>query len=245
MAAIANEVDDPETPAACKRLADLLDEIEDPFLHAVSQLMITSLSAISGDVDSVLREATLALQLLRDQDEPFWTAVAASTVGVAEMVAGRLDDAFGHLNEVRALGERTDNARLIGWSRVQLGSLAVLQGRLDDARALLDEALDLSLVAYTTRSVTLCLAAFALLAFVEGDPERAALVAGATEGLRRRAALGAWPLLRHSEAELLAQIRGALGADRFDEAFAAGSRLTGKEAVAAARNRPGAHTTAS
>jgi hypothetical protein len=80
---------------------------------------------------------------------------------------------------------------------------------------------------------------------VEGDPERAALVAGATEGLRRRAALGAWPLLRHSEAELLAQIRGALGADRFDEAFAAGSRLTSKEAVAAARNRPGAHTTAS
>jgi hypothetical protein len=36
-----------------------------------------------------------------------------------------------------------------------------------------------------------------------------------------------------------------LGADRFDEAFAAGSRLTSKEAVAAARNRPDAHTTAS
>jgi hypothetical protein len=99
------------------------------------------------------------------------------------------------------------------------------------------------LVAYTTCSVTLCLAAFALLAFVEGDLERAALVAGATEGFRRRAALGAWPLLRQSEAELLAQIRAALGADRFDEAFAAGTRPNTKEAVAAARSRPGADTT--
>jgi predicted ATPase len=245
MAAIANEVDDLETPAACMRLADLLDNIDDPFLHAVSQLMITSLSATSGDMDSVLRDATLALQQLRQLDEPFWTGVAASTVGVAEMIMGRFDDAYGHLNEVRVLGERTDNTRLIGWSRVQLGSLAVVQGRLDDARALLDEALELSLAAYTTRSMTLCLDAFALLALVEGDPEQAALIAGAAEGLRRRAALGVWPLLRRGEAELLAGIRAALGADRFDEMFTAGSRLNRTEAVAVVRDRRSAASTAS
>ncbi len=244
-AAIANDIDDPDTTTVCTRLAGLLDKIEDPFLHALSQLMITSLSATTGDLDGVLREATVSLQQLHDQDEPFWTAVAAATLGAAEMVTGRFDDALTHLNEVRALGERTDNPGLVGLSHVQLGSLAVLEGRLDDARTLLNEALDLSLVAYTTRSVTLSLAAFALLAFAQGDLERAALIAGAAAGLRRRAALAAWPLLRHGEAELLAQIRGALGADRFDEAFAAGTRLNSKEAVAAARNGPGADTTTS
>jgi hypothetical protein len=42
----------------------------------------------------------------------------------------------------------------------------------------------------------------------------------------------------------VAQVRGALGGDRFDEVFAAGARLTLGEAVAAVRDRRGASTTA-
>ena len=90
--------------------------------------------------------------------------------------------------------------------------------------------------------MTLCLAAFARWALVAGDPERAALVAGAAEGLRRRAGLRAWPMLRQGEAELVAQVRQALGADRFDQVSAAGARLTQRDAVAAARDRRGAST---
>jgi hypothetical protein len=93
--------------------------------------------------------------------------------------------------------------------------------------------------------VTLCLTAFAQLAFAEGDGERAALLAGAAEGLRRRVGLRAWPLQRRPEAELVAQIRQALGGDRFEEVFAAGARLTQQEAVAAVRDRRGAGATAS
>ena len=157
---------------------------------------------------------------------------------------GRYDDALRHLTEVRDLAERFDNPWLAAVSRVYLGTLAVAQGRPEEARALLDEALELSLAAHSTRSVTLCLAAFARLALVEGDPERAALLAGAAEGLRRRVGLRAWPLLRREEAELVAQVRQALGADRFDQVFAAGSRLTQQEAVAAVRDRRGAGTAA-
>jgi hypothetical protein len=122
-------------------------------------------------------------------------------------------------------------------SRVDLGALALVRGRLEEARALLDEALDLSLAARSTRSVTLCLAALARWALVAGDPERAALVAGAAEGLRRRAGLRAWPMLRPGEAEVLARVRQALGAERFDQVVATGTRLTQREAVAAARAR--------
>ena len=86
------------------------------------------------------------------------------------------------------------------------------------------------------------LAAFARWAPAAGDPERAALVAGADEGLRRRAGLRAWPLLRQGEAELLAQAAQALGADRFDQAFATGARLTQRDAVTAARDQRGAST---
>ena len=65
------------------------------------------------------------------------------------------------------------------------------------------------------------------------------LLAGAAEGLRRRAGLRAWPILRQAETELVAQVRQALGAGRFDRVFAAGARLTQREAVAAARDRRG------
>ena len=122
---------------------------------------------------------------------------------------------------------------------MQLGTLDVLRDRLDEARELLDKALDLSLAARSTPFVTLCLAAQARLASGEGDPERAALLEGAADGLRRRVGLRAWPMLRPTETELTAQLRQALGADRFDQAFAAGSRLNQRDAVAAVRDQRG------
>jgi hypothetical protein len=61
---------------------------------------------------------------------------------------------------------------------VQLGLLALVRGRPEEARALLDEGLELSLATHSTRNVTLCLTAFAQLAFVQGEGERAALLAG-------------------------------------------------------------------
>ena len=44
-------------------------------------------------------------------------------------------------------------------------------------------------------------------------------------------------LLRQGEAELVDQVRQALGADRFARAFAAGALLTQQEVVAAVRDR--------
>jgi hypothetical protein len=81
---------------------------------------------------------------------------------------------------------------------------------------------------------------------VEGDPERAALLAGAVEGLRRRVGLRTLPLplLRQDEAELVAQVRQALGADQFNPPYDVGSRLSQQEAVAAVRDWRSAGTAA-
>ena len=199
-------------------------------------------SPITGDFEGALREVSASLEELRGQDEPFLTALAASTAGAVETALGRPDDALQHLRVTRELADRFGYAWLTASSRVQLGILAVVQGRLEEARELLDEALELSLAARSTRNVTLCLAAFARLAFAEGDPERAALLAGAAEGLRRRAGMRTWPTLRRGEAELVTDVRQALGVDRFGQVFAAGSRLSQQQAVAAIRDRPGNRT---
>jgi tetratricopeptide (TPR) repeat protein len=237
-AATANEVhDDSEALAASQHLAQLLTEIEDPYLHTMSQLVISWTLPVSGDFDGALRGLLACLAEIRGQDEPYWTAVAALSAGYLETAAGRHSDALSHVHEARDLAERFGYSWLAAWSRVQLGTLDVKRGQLEHARAMLDEALDLSLAIYITRNVTLCLMAFARLALAEGDPEQAALLAGAVAGLRRRAGLGAWPMLRHPEAELISQVRQALGETHFDEVHDAGALLNQREAVAAARHR--------
>jgi tetratricopeptide (TPR) repeat protein len=235
----ANEVgDDRAALAARRRLEPLLEEIQDPLLHAICQLVMGWTSPITGDFERAQREVSATLEELRGQDEPFWTAQAAFTAGAIESALGHPDSALQHLRLMRELADRYDYVWLTASSRLQLGTLAVMQGQLEEAREQLDEALDRSLAIHIIRNVTLCLAAFAQLAFAEGDPERAALLAGAAEGLRRWAGFGTWPTIRRGEAQLTDQIRQALGDDQFGQVFAAGSRLSQQEAVAAIRDRP-------
>src|SRR5215472_5498343 len=175
--------------AARQRLAPLLPGIQDPFLHAVSQLAIAWTLPVAGDFDGALLEVTVALEELRGQDEPVFTAMAAFTAGSLEMALGRYNDAERHLRGARDLAESIGGDWFAAGSQVEPGILAVLRGDLDEAAALLDEALDLSLAARSTAFVTLCLAGYAWLAFAQGDPERAARLEGAADGLRRRAGL--------------------------------------------------------
>ncbi|HMG62442.1 MAG TPA: hypothetical protein VK599_05795, partial [Streptosporangiaceae bacterium] len=236
-AVAAREVGDDETAVTAReRLLPLLETIEDPYLRAVSQLAVAWTSAIVGDTDGARRAAAASLEQLRGQDEPLWTTTALITVGSLETAAGRYEDALHHLSEARDLAQRFGNDRLITGAQVQLGNLAVMRHQPpEEARALLDRALDLSLEIHSTRNLTLGLTSFAQLAFDEGDPERAVLLAGAIDGLRRRAGLRAWPSPLREPGELLGQVRQALGADRFDQVFAAGARLNQRDAAAAAR----------
>jgi predicted ATPase len=238
-AVLAVDVGDDAALAARQRLAPLLTGISDPFLHAAAQLAMAWTLPITGDFDGALREATVSLEEFRGQDEPVFMGMAAFTTGSLEMALGRYDDALPHLREGRDLAERIGGDWFAAGPRVQLGILAVLRGRLDEARPLLDEALDLSMAARSTPFVTLCLAGYAQLAFADGDPDRAALLEGAAEGLRRRVGLPAWPHLRRVEGELVARVRHRLGGSRFDQAFSAGSGFTQREAVAIVRDQRG------
>jgi tetratricopeptide (TPR) repeat protein len=200
---------------------------------------------IAGDLDGALQEVTASLDELQGQDEPVFTAIAAFGAGSLETALGRHDDASQHLREALDLAQRFGGDWLAAGCQAELGILEVLHGRLDQARTLLDQALDLSLAGRSIPFVTLCLAAHAWLALAEGGPERAALLEGAAEGLRRRVGLPTWPLLRRVEADLVAQVRQRLGAGRFDQAFSAGSALTQREAVAIVRERRDTGTQAS
>jgi predicted ATPase len=235
----ALEASDDEAALAIRaRLAPLLDRIGDPYVQAVSYLINSWTSFVVNDFDRAVREASVSLEKLRRQDEPLWTAMALLSLGSLEIAVGRFEEAARDLTETQDLAERFDNDWLKGASRVRLGFLALARGRPDDARALFDEALDLSLATDSAYTLILCLNAFAQLALAEADPERAALLAGAASALRRRAGMQVFTSLT-GEVQMVAQIRAALEADRFDKAFVAGSQLSQQAAVDAVRDQRG------
>jgi len=239
-AVTANQVGDRAAAvAASQRLAPLLARVDDPFLRAVSRMALGWASMIAGDPYGAIQQVSVSLEELRGQDEPYWTTTAVLSLGSIQAVTGRDDDAVHQLGQARELADQFSYHWPATWSRVQLGTLDALRGRLDQAGNLLDEALDLSVAARSTSFVALCLAAYARLAFAQGDLERTALLEGAADGLRRRVGLRAWPMLRPTETELRTKLRQALGADRLDQALSAGSRLSQQQAVAAVRERRG------
>jgi ATP/maltotriose-dependent transcriptional regulator MalT len=152
-----------------QHLESLLARIRDPYLHAVSQLAMAGIAGVVGDIDGALRGESASLEELRGQDEPYWTTVAILTLGMWEMALAHHEDALGHMREARAMAGEFDRAGLSGWSQVELGILALARGRPEEAWALLDEGLELNLATYNTRNVTMCLIAFAQLAFGQGE----------------------------------------------------------------------------
>jgi predicted ATPase len=236
-AVTAVEVGDDESAlAAVEGLERLQGRIDDPYLDSAAHLAVSWILPIEDDLDGALQAASTALDGFRRQDEPFM-AFAALTVGMTEMALGRDEAARAHLTEVNQLGGQFDNSWLESTARTQLASLAVTAGDLDEARALLTESVEASEESeLSTLVVTFALVASAQWALAEGDARRAAMALGATDGLRRRAGLRAWPSTRRREAELVTRVEQEFDAQDYTEVFAAGSELSHREAVALVRS---------
>ena len=240
--AYASDIGEYDAAAAAReRLAPRIGDIRDPFLHALSELVNSWTLPIEGNLESAAAEASMSLSQLRPIGEPFWTAVAAFTAGTLETAVGHLADAEQHLTEASELAESFDSTALTAGSRVQLANLDILNGRPDEAHARLAEALNQSVDARSTPFITLCLSGLARLALSEGDPERAAFLEGAADGLRRRIGIRPWPILRHGESVLATEVVSALGQQRFDDIYAAGGDVSLRDALLVAL-RPGPAT---
>ena len=163
--------------------------------------------------------------------------VALVTSGFLETAVGHHEVALEHFREARGLAKRFDNTWLAAISELWQGTLALRGNRVDDARASFDEALDLAVSTHSTRAVALCLIGSARFALTIGDAQKAALLKGAAQGLRKRICLRVWPPLRRDEEEFDAELRQALGAEQFDKLCAEGAQLNEREAVAVARGQ--------
>ncbi len=224
--------DDDSALAAIEGIKRLEGRIDDPHLQSAAHLAASWVLPIVDDIQGALQAASTALAGFRERNEPF-TGWAVLTVGLLEMTLGRHDAALASLTEANKLGGHFGNHWLESSARTQLASLAVRAGHLDEARALLVASVRGSGdTEISTQSVTFSLVAHARLAMAEGDARRAAMALGAADGLRRRAGLRAWPSMRGDEAELVTRVARELDPQAFKDAFAAGSQLSRRDAIA-------------
>jgi len=220
---------------ACERLAPLLDEVDDPYIVAVTTLLMSWVWVLVRDFDGARRGLTTAVERLRPLDEPMWTALALVSAGTVESALGHLDVALRHIKEAERLAGRFDTPWLATVSKIALASLAVMRSDFDEARDLLEQALELSLSGHSVHCLCMVLDCTATLSLARGDNDQAALLVGAAEGLRRRSGLRAYASIR-GDGDLAAAVRAATGAERFDELAARGARHRESEAPALIRD---------
>ena len=137
--------------------------------------------------------------------------------------------------ESLALCEETGNEGGRLWALSNLAALCMEEDGEADAARLYGEALALSLALQDQRALYNLIACFAALAARQGKLHRAALLAGAAEGLRRRTGGG---MHANDAADLeaaLAPARCGLSPSDYAATWAEGDRMTAEQAVARAR----------
>ena len=171
-------------PAPPRRLLPGPAGEAEPHLRGVGQAeWLDRLQAEAGNlaaaVDWYLSHDRAPLPHLFRALLPYWL-LASEILGQARAWIGQLLPAAGALDPQA-------RAELL-WAAAATANQAGDGAAALAASQQLEPLLAVSLAAYSTQNVTLVLAAFAGLAFAEEDLERAALLAGAVDGLRRELA---------------------------------------------------------
>jgi len=165
-------------------------------------------------------------------------STVAVLIGLARVrgASGEAVAAARLFDKAAGLARREGHKPLLAVALSELSSLARLEGKARQASHLESQALEIGHDIGNWILVTHCLEALAALAVDAERFEHAARLFAAAAALRETA----YVQLRHQYTTELETAKAALGADRFGEMWAEGSRLSAAEAVAFALRRHGA-----
>jgi non-specific serine/threonine protein kinase len=148
------------------------------------------------------------------------------------LVAGRPDEAEALLDQCEAVGREGPIQTVAGTILTMRAHLARVRGDLAGAAHGYRQALCSRLQIGHAGRAAYCIEGLAAVAWLSGDPGRAARLYGAVAAVRARARQRPERSERELHEGIVAEVRGALGEDRFRPAWDAGRRLSLEEAVA-------------
>ena len=167
-----------------------------------------------------------AADTFRELDDQWGLAFASLNLGGALLQHHRYADAIPHLEESLQHAREVKAEVFLSNALINLGWVHHWLGDLEAARARLREAVKHAAVPDNRESLGRALEALAAVAVTAGDPELAATLFGAADGVRRSIGTGVWMTDRASHDQTAAQLLTQLGDTAYTAAADRGRNLT-------------------
>ena len=167
-----------------------------------------------------------AADTFRELDDQWGLAFASLSLGGALLQHHRYADAIPHLEESLQHARAVKAEVFLSNALINLGWVHHWLGDLEAARARLREAVKHAAVPDNRESLGRALEALAAVAVTAGDPELAATLFGAADGVRRSIGTGVWMTDRASHDQTAAQLLTQLGDTAYTAAADRGRNLT-------------------
>jgi tetratricopeptide (TPR) repeat protein len=176
----------------------------------------------NGGEDLLARAAAT----FRELDDQWGLAFASLNLGGALLLHHRYADAIPHLEECIPLARAVKAEVFLSNALINLGWVHHGLGDVEAARARLREAVMHAAAPDNRESLGRALEALAAVAVAADDPDLAATLFGAAEGVRRSIGAGVWMTDRASHDQTAAQLRTRLGDPAYVAATDRGRSLT-------------------
>jgi predicted ATPase len=222
-------VEQGDNEVARTRLAEaeaLFDEHQDEEGQALALFLRASLAPLDGDNEAAIELFEKCEKAHEAMGNVFLASVCASIGGMILSQEGRFDEAEVRLDRGLRLGESIANDMLLGQAQVARGFARLGRGSLDDAwddlRCGARYARDCS----NPEVLSFACDGLAAVLLMRGQvDENAAAFIGAAQGLRERAGIVPWPVLRPVMAAIADGVRDGQPAETFEKGWNRGRRL--------------------
>ena len=210
---------------ALETAIELYTQLGDVRHVATAQVPIGVIQAVwdpNGGEDLLAR----AVDTFRELDDQWGLAFASLNLGGALLLHHRYADAIPHLKESLVHARAVKADVFLSNALINLGWVHHWLGDVEAARARLREAVKHAAVPDNRESLGRVLEALAAVTVTAGDPELAATLFGAADGVRRSIGAGVWMTDRGSHEQTEAQLRTQLGDTAYTAAADSGRNLT-------------------
>jgi predicted ATPase len=169
---------------------------------------------------------TQAADTFRELDDQWGLAFASLNLGGALLLHHRYADAIPHLEESLVHARAVKAEVFLSNALINLGWAHHWLGDVEAARARLREAVKHAAVPDNRESLGRALEALAAVSVTAGDPELAATLFGAADGVRRSIGAGVWMTDRASHDQTAAELQTKLADTAYAAATDRGRNLT-------------------
>ena len=215
---------------ALQTAIDLYNELGDNRHVATARVPLGVIQAVwdpNGGQDLLAQAA----DAFRELDDQWGLAFASLNLGGALLLHHRYADAIPHLEESLQHARAVKADVFLSNALINLGWVHQRLGDLEAARAPLREAVEHAAVPDNRESLGRALEALAAVSVTAGEPELAATLFGAADGVRRSIGAGIWMTDRASHDQTAEQLRTQLGDTAYTAATDRGRRLTVDEVL--------------